>query len=290
MARKQGLGKGLAALVSQSVEESGIDELTGDAAASVKEVAIGEVHRNPSQPRTKFDQDDLQELADSIKEVGIIQPIIVRKDDTGYEIIAGERRYQASKLAGLTEVPVVVRDETDDVTSLQLALIENIQRSDLNVIEEAKAYRDLIEKSNMTQEELAKSVSKSRSSIANALRLLELPDEVQDMVYAGQLSAGHARAILMAKGDEARIALAHRVVEEKMTVRIVEAIAPTFTGEPKPARQRTQIPTSYKKAAKTLRDGLGTPVRIKESKGKYRIEIDFDNEEHLQQLMTMIQG
>ncbi len=290
MARKQGLGKGLAALVSQSVEESGIDELTGDAAASVKEVAIGEVHRNPSQPRTKFDQDDLQELADSIKEVGIIQPIIVRKDDIGYEIIAGERRYQASKLAGLTEVPVVVRDETDDVTSLQLALIENIQRSDLNVIEEAKAYRDLIEKSNMTQEELAKSVSKSRSSIANALRLLELPDEVQDMVYAGQLSAGHARAILMAKGDEARIALAHRVVEEKMTVRIVEAIAPTFTGEPKPAQPRAQIPTSYKKAAKTLRDGLGTPVRIKESKGKYRIEIDFDNEEHLQQLMTMIQG
>ena len=183
-----------------------------------------------------------------------------------------------------------MRDETDDVTSLQLALIENIQRSDLNVIEEAKAYRDLIEKSNMTQEELAKCVSKSRSSIANALRLLELPDEVQDMVYAGQLSAGHARAILMAKGDEARIALAHRVVEEKMTVRIVEAIAPTFTGEPKPARQRTQIPSSYKKAAKSLRDGLGTPVRIKESKGKYRIEIDFDNEEHLQQLMTMIQG
>ncbi len=290
MARKQGLGKGLAALVSQSAEESGIEEMTSDAAAGVKEVAIGEVHRNPNQPRTKFDQADLEELAESIKEVGIIQPIVVRKDETGYEIIAGERRYQASKLAGLSEVPVVVRDETDDVTSLQLALIENIQRSDLNVIEEAKAYRDLIERSDMTQEELAKCVSKSRSSIANALRLLELPDEVQDMVYAGQLSAGHARAILMAKGDEARIALAHRVVEEKMTVRIVEAIAPTFTGEPKPARQRAQIPPSYKKAAKSLRDGLGTPVRIKESKGKYRIEIDFDNEEHLQQLMTMIQG
>lgn len=289
MARKQGLGKGLAALVSQSAEESGVDELQ-NSETPVKEVPIAEVHRNPNQPRTKFDQDDLEELSASIKEVGIIQPIVVRKDETGYEIIAGERRYQASKLAGLTMLPIVVRDETDDVTSLQLALIENIQRSDLNVIEEARAYRDLIDKSEMTQEELAKSVSKSRSAIANALRLLELPDEVQEMVYAGQLSAGHARAILMAKGDEARIALAHRVVDEKMTVRIVEAIAPTFTGEAKPAKEKVQIPAAYKKAAKTLKEGLGTPVRIKESKGKYRIEIEFTDEEHLQQLMAMIQG
>ena len=261
-----------------------------DKDASVKEVAIGEVHRNPNQPRTKFDQEDLDELSASIKEVGIIQPIVVRKDTQGYEIIAGERRYQAACAAGLENVPVVVRDDTDDITSLQLALIENIQRADLNVIEEARAYRDLIERSAMTQEELAKSVSKSRSAIANVLRLLELPDEVQEMVYAGQLSAGHARAILMAKGDEARIALAHRVVSEKMTVRIVEAIAPTFTGEEKPVRQKVQIPASYKKAAKTLKEGLGTPVRIKESKGKYRIEIDFENEEHLEQLMAMIQG
>lgn len=289
MAKKGGLGMGLGALVSQSAKESGLDEMA-DKDASVKEVAIGEVHRNPNQPRTKFDQEDLDELSASIKEVGIIQPIVVRKDTQGYEIIAGERRYQAACAAGLENVPVVVRDDTDDITSLQLALIENIQRADLNVIEEARAYRDLIERSAMTQEELAKSVSKSRSAIANVLRLLELPDEVQEMVYTGQLSAGHARAILMAKGDEARIALAHRVVNEKMTVRIVEAIAPTFTGEEKPVRQKVQIPASYKKAAKTLKEGLGTPVRIKESKGKYRIEIDFENEEHLEQLMAMIQG
>ena len=171
MAKKGGLGMGLGALVSQSAKESGLDEMA-DKDASVKEVAIGEVHRNPNQPRTKFDQEDLDELSASIKEVGIIQPIVVRKDTQGYEIIAGERRYQAACAAGLENVPVVVRDDTDDITSLQLALIENIQRADLNVIEEARAYRDLIERSAMTQEELAKSVSKSRSAIANALRLL----------------------------------------------------------------------------------------------------------------------
>lgn len=286
---KKGLGKGLAALVSESAEESGLNNLN-EVGVDVQQISVAKIHGNPNQPRTKFDQDDLDELSASIQEVGIIQPIVVRRDGEGYEIIAGERRYQAACAIGLKDVPVVIREDTDDVTSLQLALIENIQRADLNVMEEARAYRDLIERTGMTQEELSKSVSKSRSAVANAMRLLDLPGEVQDLVYAGQLSAGHARAILMAPNSDARVALANKVVKEKMTVRIVEAIAPTFTGEPKEAKQRAQLPASFKKAARELREGLGMPVKIKEGKGKYKLEIEFSTEDELETLLGKIQG
>ena len=187
MVKKGGLGRGLDALISEATAETGSEpEAT---------IEISKIIRNPNQPRKNFDETALQELADSIKQNGVLQPILVRKIGGKYQIVAGERRYQASKLAGLKEIPAVVRD-IDDKEVFQLALIENLQRSDLSPMEEAKGYRQLIDSQGLTQEGLAKILSKSRSAIANTLRLMDLPTVVQEMIEQGLLTAGHARAIL----------------------------------------------------------------------------------------------
>ena len=250
-------------------------------------VSISEIHPNPNQPRTHFNETELEELSESICAHGVLQPLLVRKDDSGYEIIAGERRYQASKIAGLEEVPVVIKD-VDDQEMLQLALIENLQRSDLNPIEEAKGYRQLIKASGMTQEALSKAVSKSRSTITNSLRLLDLPQRVQDLLFEGKLTAGHARAILAVPFEEQRIKLAEKVVAEGLSVRATENLAPLFSvGEtPKPPRPVT--PQSFKKAARVLRQVFNTNVKVKATRGKNKIEIEFKDEEELAQILQHV--
>jgi len=248
---------------------------------------ITDVKPNKGQPRKNFDEDALAELADSIQQNGILQPILVRKKGAKYEIIAGERRYQAAKKAGLKEVPVVIREVSDEDV-FKLALIENLQRSDLNPIEEAQGYRRLIKEGNLTQEELGKVLSKSRSAIANTLRLLDLPKEVQDLMAEGAISAGHARAILAVPSEDGRIKLAEKVVKDNLTVRQTENLAPLFSGmdEERPKRQPT--PQSFKRAARQLRLALDTNVKVKRVRNKNKIEIEFADEEELARLVMQL--
>lgn len=279
MAKKTGLGKGLNALMAESSAEVGKEtEAT---------LPISKVKPNPDQPRQNFDEEALEQLADSIRQHGVLQPILVRKVGREYQIIAGERRYQASKLAGLTEVPVLVR-EVDDDAVFSLALIENLQRSDLDPIEEARGYRQLIESQCLTQEGLAKILSKSRPAIANALRLLDLPDEVQVLLCERLLTPGHARAILAVPSEEGRIKLARKVVEENLSVRQTETLAPLFSGTESPKPIRPPAPQAFKRAARRLRMALDTTVRVKQSRGKNRIEIEFKDEEDLKRLMGLL--
>lgn len=253
-------------------------------------VPIDKINPNPNQPRTHFNETLLNELADSIRENGVLQPLLVRKKGKGYEIIAGERRYQASKIAGLEELPVIVK-EVDDQKMLELALIENLQRSDLNPIEEAKGYRQLIKASGMTQEALSKAVSKSRSSITNSLRLLDLPEPVQQYLFDGRLTAGHARAILAVPYEEQRIKLADKVVAEGLSVRATENLAPLFSVGETPRTPRPVMPQSYKRAARVLRQALNTNVKVKSSRGKNKIEIQFKDEEELTRILSsMVSG
>lgn len=280
--KKSGLGKGLNALMGEAQYE------TGHTAAE-STMNIEEIHPNPNQPRSHFDEKELEELASSIKEHGVLQPLLVRKDKKGYQIIAGERRYQASKIAGIKEVPVIVKD-VDDTEVLALALIENLQRSDLNPIEEARGYKQLIEASGMTQEALSKAVSKSRSAITNALRLLDLPEAVQDMLYEGKLTAGHARAILAVPYEESRVKLAEKVVNEGLSVRATERLAPLFSVTEEPRAPRPVTPQSFKRAARVLRQTLNTNVRVKNTRGKNKIEIEFKDEEELSTILERLVG
>lgn len=280
MAKKSGLGRGLNALISEANAE------TGNEPEAV--LSISEIVRNPNQPRKTFDEDKLAELADSIRQNGVLQPILVRRKGQKYEIVAGERRYQASKLAGLKEIPVVVR-EIDDDKVFQLALIENLQRSDLSPIEEAKGYKQLLTSRSLTQEELAKILSKSRSAIANTLRLMDLPVEVQHMMEQGLLTAGHARAILAVPSEEGRIKLAKKVVTESLTVRQTENLAPLFSVEHTETRTRVAAPQSFKRAARELRKMLDTNVKVKQVRGKNKIEIEFKDEDELARILAQIQ-
>lgn len=280
MAKKSGLGRGLNALISEANAE------TGNEPEAV--LSISEIVRNPNQPRKTFDEDKLTELADSIRQNGVLQPILVRRKGQKYEIVAGERRYQASKLAGLKEIPAVVR-EIDDDKVFQLALIENLQRSDLSPIEEAKGYKQLLTSQSLTQEELAKILSKSRSAIANTLRLMDLPVEVQHMMEQGLLTAGHARAILAVASEEGRIKLAKKVVTESLTVRQTENLAPLFSVEHTETRTRVVAPQSFKRAARELRRMLDTNVKVKQVRGKNKIEIEFKDEDELARILAQIQ-
>ena len=281
--KKSGLGRGLSALVSEAEYETGN---TGESSSDTK-VPIEDIFPNPNQPRIHFNESELRELSESIQEHGVLQPLLVRRRNNGYEIIAGERRYQASKLAGLEELPVIIR-EVDDQEMLALALIENLQRSDLNPVEEAKGYRQLIDSSGMTQEALSKAVSKSRSAITNSLRLLDLPEVVQNMVFDGKLTAGHARAILAVPYEDARIRLAEKVLKEGLSVRATENLAPLFSVGDAPKAPRPVTPQSFKKAARALRQTFNTNVRVKSTRGKNKIEIEFKDEEELSRIIGQI--
>lgn len=276
--KKQALGRGLGSLMGEAQSETGFS-------ANETEMSIEDIVPNPNQPRTHFNESELEELSESIRENGVLQPLLVRKNGMKYEIIAGERRYQASKIAGLEKLPVIVKD-VDDQKMLELALIENLQRSDLNPIEEAKGYKQLIKSSGMTQEALAKAVSKSRSAITNSLRLLDLPEQVQTLMYEGKLTAGHARAILAVPFEESRVKLAEKVVAEGLSVRATENLAPLFSVGDVPRAPRTVTPQSYKKAARVLRQLFNTTVKVRSSRGKNKIEIEFTDEEDLQRILT----
>lgn len=278
--KKPALGRGLGSLMGEAQSETGFSQT-----ASETQLPIEDIFPNPNQPRTHFNESELEELSESIRENGILQPLLVRKHGAKYEIIAGERRYQASKIASLEKVPVIIKD-VDDQKMLEIALIENLQRSDLNPIEEAKGYRQLIKASGMTQEALSKAVSKSRSAITNSLRLLDLPEPVQQLMYEGKLTAGHARAILAVPFEDARIKLAEKVVAEGLSVRATENLAPLFSVGDAPRTPRPVTPQSYKKAARVLRQVFNTNVKVRSTRGKNKIEIEFKDEDDLQRILA----
>lgn len=263
-----------------------------DGAKAMAEVAIDDIVANPDQPRTLFKEEELAELSASIKRDGLLQPLLVREIEGGkYEIIAGERRWQASRLAGMKKLPVRIK-QVDDAKVLELALIENLQRSDLNPIEEAYGYKRMMENGGRTQAEVASAVSKGRSTIANALRLLDLPEEAQQLLYEEKITAGHARAILSIPSDEGKQKLTDKLREEKMSVREAEALARLIAGKENAAGRPAKPAPSplFRKTARSLGDAFGTKVRIKTSNGRNRIEIDFKDEDDLQRLFDIMNG
>lgn len=275
--KRPALGKGLSALIPDAPEPR----------AGVLEVDIDRLTPNPYQPRLQIDETRLEELARSIKTNGVIQPILVRRAENGYHIIAGERRWRAAQRAGLLRVPVVVRDVTaeDDEKVLEIALIENIQREDLNAIEEATAYRRLADEFHLTQDAIAAAVGKDRSTVANMVRLLKLPDEVQHEVSSGRLSMGHARALLALDGDNAQRQLGRDIIARGLSVRETEALVKKALEAPNTSERRTPEPpqtdANTRQAEETLKLQLGTAVRIVRRGTKGRIEIDFTSEDEL---------
>lgn len=270
---------------------AGVPESSGEAAPHhLDEVPIELVHPNPNQPRMHFNKEELDELALSIEKDGLLQPILVREDAEGYEIIAGERRWQASQLAGLKKVPVRIK-EADDMKVLELALIENLQRSDLNPIEEAYGYKRMMERGNRTQSEVASAVSKGRSTIANALRLLDLPEDAQQMLYEEKITAGHARAILAIPSDEGRAKLTEKLAKEKLSVREAESLARLIAGREKQKNNPVKKPPKprfFRRAAKDLSESFDTKVQVRSVNGKNKIEIEFKDEEDLHRLYDLM--
>ena len=251
-------------------------------AANLVEISVEDIEPNPDQPRMNFDEQKLQELAHSIQDQGLLQPIVVREKEGKYQIIAGERRWQASRMAGLETIPCIIQ-EVDDNKAFELALIENIQRDDLNPIEEAYTYKRLMDKMNYTQAELAKAVAKGRSTIANAIRLLDLPEEAQQAMYERKLTAGHARAILSVPSAKGRKKLTDKIISDKMNVREAESLARLLSIDTSSnVRNNTNnIPPAYTAMAKSLKEVLKTQVRVKRTKTGSKLEISFKNEEEL---------
>ncbi|MDN4592558.1 ParB/RepB/Spo0J family partition protein [Polycladomyces subterraneus] len=275
------LGKGLGALLPD------IDVQESDA---INEVPLEELRPNPYQPRKHFDPEALQELVSSIKEHGIVQPIVVRKSIRGYEIVAGERRFRAAKEAGLSKVPVVVREFSDD-RMMEIALIENLQREDLNPLEVAMAYQKLMTHFSLTQEELAARVGKSRPHVTNFLRLLQLPPEIQEDVSRGTLSMGHARALLGLKDRDLQKKLAEKVKKEGASVRQLEEwVQHVQQVKPKKKKERPEFHSPYTRYEELLRETLNTPVRIRQGKRKGKIEIEYYSERELERLIEFLQG
>ena len=281
MASNKGLGKGLGALLGDFSEEPMQQ-------SAYRELPIYKVEPNPDQPRREFNEVELQALADSISVHGVIQPITVREMPNGYyQIIAGERRWRASRLAGLSDVPVVVI-EADDRKAMELALIENLQRQDLNVVEEALGYQTLIEEYKLTQEEAAERVGKSRPAVANTLRLLTLCPEVLEMLKEGQLTAGHARAILSLKGDKKQLEAAKKIIALALSVRQAETLCKNMNKEPVEKSQVTFEVDYVAECEKSLSKHLGRGVKIVNGKRKGRFELEFYGEEDLQNLLDAL--
>ena len=282
MALNKGLGRGLGALLGDFNDEPVASN------SPYRTLPIYKVEPNPGQPRKDFDPEELQALADSIAEHGIIQPLTVRELDNGYfQIIAGERRWRAARIAGLEEVPAVVM-EADDRTAMELALIENLQRQDLNPVEEALGYRTLMEEFGMTQEEAAQRVGRSRPAVANSLRLLGLCPEVLEQVRKGALSAGHARAILTLKSVKKQQEAAQKVVALGLSVRQTELLCGNMCREAKPEKEITLAVDYVAECEKNLSKHLGRGVKIVSGKRKGRFELEFYGEEDLQTLLDAL--
>ncbi|NLK33879.1 MAG: ParB/RepB/Spo0J family partition protein [Gracilibacteraceae bacterium] len=278
MSSKRGLGKGLGALIPGSEEPD---------RNSIIEIKITEIEANDKQPRKAFGDETLMDLAESIKEHGVIQPIIVRKLGSGYQIIAGERRWRASRLAGKKTIPAIVK-ECSNLEVMEFALIENLQREDLNSIEEAMAYKSLIEEYDMTQEEISKKIGKSRPAIANSLRLLQLPQEVIKMIEKGEISQGHARALLSVSGEKNQIEMAKRIVAHQLSVRQVEKMA----GNIKRKKKKEVLPDAYQieisHLEERLKTALGTKVTIQHKNNKGKIEIEYYSNEDLDRILDLL--
>ncbi|MBA3296357.1 MAG: ParB/RepB/Spo0J family partition protein [Acidobacteria bacterium] len=277
--KRPALGRGLSALIPDV-------PLTPVSSERSLDVDIDLLRPNRFQPRTVMDEARIDELSRSIKSNGVIQPIIVRKADKGYEIIAGERRWRASQRAGLMKVPVVVRDIPDD-RLLAVALIENIQREDLNPIEEAHAYRKLVDDYHFTQEQIAESVGRDRSSVANYLRLLKLPNEVRNNLAAGILSMGHARALLALTDEPSQLRIARDIIARSLSVRETESIVKK-SSQPKTQREEPQKDVHTKAAEEKLRFAMGARVRIVRKGKGGRIEVDFENENELHRIYELL--
>lgn len=281
MAMKKGLGRGLDALLG---------DYTQPTPEGVQQVDIRRIDTNAGQPRKDFDQEKLQELADSIRQHGVVQPILLRQNGERYVIVAGERRFRAARLAGLDQVPAIVKD-LDETQVMEVALIENLQREDLNPIEEAAAIRFLMQQHDLTQEEVSKRLSKSRPAIANSLRLLSLPEPVQAYLRNGKLQAGHARALAGLQDPEAQAVLADKIVGEGLSVRAAESLA-REQGQ-KPPRQKKEPPATdpdLAAAEASLREWLGTKVSIQGSSQRGRIVIEYYNAELLQGIYDLLRG
>jgi ParB family transcriptional regulator, chromosome partitioning protein len=273
--KRSALGKGFAAL---------IPEVPSPRSAGVAELPVAEIHPNPLQPRRQFSQASLEELAESVRQHGVLQPVVVSRAPTGgYELIAGERRWRAARLAGLERIPAVLRETAGDADQLALALIENLQREDLTPIEEARAYHHLRSELGLSQEEIARRVGKERSTVANALRLLQLPLEVQELVDRAELSAGHARALVGAGGAERQTALARRCVRDGWSVRDLERHL-----QPRAARARRTVDPETREAADRLSLSLGVPVEIRRRRRGGEIRLRFGSEDELIRLFRQL--
>lgn len=293
MAVKKGLGKGLGNLIPESDKEAQKTKVV-EKKVIVKEpaetiVKINEVEPNKNQPRRTFDEDALLELAESIKQHGVIQPLIVKKRDKYYEIIAGERRWRAAKMAGLKEIPIVIKDLSDQEI-MEVALIENIQREDLNPIEEAQAYQRLIKEYNYKQDELAERVSKSRVAVTNSMRLLKLDERVQKMIIDDMISAGHARALLAITDSEKQYTIAMKVFDEKLSVRETEKLIKNLDKQVKPKVNTTpENDFIYRDIENKLKESMGTKVIIhNKDNNKGKIEIEYYSQDDFERIVDIL--
>ncbi len=295
MAVKRGLGKGLDLMIPNIVGESKENQETKETVSEKQQgpetiVKITKVEPNREQPRKHFDEDALQELADSIKQFGLLQPILVQDRKDYYEIIAGERRWRAAKLAGLKEVPVIIKNYTEQEI-VEIALIENIQREDLNPIEEAQAYKKLLTEFNLKQDEVAERVSKSRAAVTNSIRLLKLGEKVQQMLIDDMITTGHARALLAVENEEEQYTLAQKIFDEKLNVREVEKLVKNLHKEPKTKKKLDDkaLQAIYLDIEEKLKQSLSTKVSVtSKGNGAGKIEIEFYSHDDLDRLLEMI--
>ena len=290
--KKRAMGRGLGAILSaeskatiNSATDEGADKFVGN----IVEIALEDIYPNASQPRTYFDEKALNELAQSIRNLGVIQPITLRKDGEKFEIISGERRYRASKIAGLESIPAYIR-LVNDQELLEMALVENIQREDLDAIEIALTYQRLMEEIGLTQENLSQRVGKDRSTITNSIRLLRLHPDIQNAIRSGEISAGHGRAIISLESEEHQQILFDLIIKEKLNVRQAEQAATAIKNPKSPAakKAKAELSNNYKRAQKTIADILDVKVEIKASPNgkKGKIVLDFKNEDELEYILS----
>ena len=284
---KKGLGRGLGALL----DANSVIENTTENEKDVKKIKITQIEPNKSQPRTLFDEEKIEELADSIREYGLLQPIVVKLNKNGfYTIIAGERRWRASRLAGLKEIPAIIKDVTEQ-TEKEITLIENIQREDLNAIEEAQGIKELIDVYELTQEEVAKKLGRSRPAVANILRLLNLPKEIQELVKEEKLSQGHARALISLENKSLAQEIAKKVIAEDMSVRQLEKYIASLSNKKsakKPTKEEVELSIYIKSLEESLSSELGTKIKIVNKKNKGKIEIPYSSSEDFERIIKLI--
>ncbi len=283
---KKGLGKGIGALLNTDTVIDNVLDKNG-----ITELKITDIEPNKNQPRRKFDDEKIAALAESIKEYGVLQPIVVKKLDTGfYQIIAGERRWRASRIAGIKKIPAIIK-EYDKKETMEIALIENLQREDLNAVEEAEGYKELIEEFGLTQEELSKKLGKSRPAIANSLRLLNLPDEIKQYLIEEKISSGHARALLGAEKKEIMLLAAEKIINDEMNVRQTEAYIAQLQ-KIKPVKKKSAKEQEIERYMLSLEENLstafGTKVKIHHKKNKGKIEIEYYSNDDFDRIMKMI--